>query len=87
MHMDATFQLRADQTRTVVVAVIVAVIGLAIVLLSAGFGQTVADNAVRSAGSLETSRYELLLQLNAVAALVAGGILLAIGTYVALKRI
>jgi hypothetical protein len=85
--MNATLQVHADQTRTVVVALVVAVIGFAIVLLSAGFGQTVADNAVRAAGSLDSSRYELLLQLNAIAALVAGGILLAIGTYVALKRI
>ena len=85
--MNATLQVHADQTRTVVIALFVAVIGFAIVLLSAGFGQTVADNAVRAAGSLDASRYELLLQLNALAALVAGGILLAIGTYVALKRI
>jgi hypothetical protein len=54
---------------------------------SATIGQVAADAAVRVAGgSLEATRYELVMQLNADAARLAGAVLLGVGAFAALRR-
>ena len=86
--MDATLRFRDVRPRTALVAFVVAIVGLAIVLASASFGESVADGALRAAGgSMDTGRYLLLLQLNADAARFAGAVLLGVGAFVGLRRI
>ena len=86
--MDATLRISSSDTRGVVIAVLVAIAGLAIVLMSAGFGQWAADEALRAAGgSMATSRYELMFQLNADAARFAGAVLLGVGAFMGLRRV
>jgi len=86
--MDASFRFREVDSRAAVLALIVALIGLAVILSSVAFGQAFADAAVRGAGgSLPTDRYELLLQMNAEAARIAGAVLLGVGAFVGLRRL
>ena len=86
--MDASFRLRDVDSRVAVAAFLLALIGLALILSSAAFGQALADAAVRDAGgALATDRYDLLLQMNAEAARIAGAVLLGVGAFVGLRRI
>ena len=85
--MNAMLEVRPSSTRSVAVAAAVAIVGLAIVLFSVALGTLAADAAVRAlGGAMEASRYELTLQLNTEAFRVAGAVLLAVGTFVALRR-
>jgi len=86
--MNATLSVRASDTRAVIVSIVVAVVGLLVMLASVSLGQIMADGAVRAAGgSLDSSRYLLVMQLNADAARLAGAVLLAVGTFVGLRRL
>ena len=86
--MNATLSVRASDARAVIVSIVVAVVGLLVMLASVSLGQVMADGAVRAAGgSLDSSRYLLVMQLNADAARLAGAVLLAVGTFVGLRRL
>ena len=86
--MNATLSVRASDRRAVIVSIVVAVVGLLVMLASVSLGQIMADGAVRAAGgSLDSSRYLLVMQLNADAARLAGAVLLAVGTFVGLRRL
>ena len=76
-----------DHTRSVVIAVVIALIGLALVVASVTLGQTAADLATRVAGgAMAESRYELVWQLNAIAYAFSGAVLLGVGAFAALRR-
>jgi len=86
--MSATLSVRASDTRAVIISIVVAVVGLLVMLASVSLGQIMADGAVRAAGgSLDSSRYLLVMQLNADAVRLAGAVLLAVGTFVCLRRL
>lgn len=86
--MNAMLEVRSGDVRSATIAAVVATAGLLIVLFSVVFGTMAADGAVRvMGGSMDNSRYELLLQLNSEAIRVAGAVLLGVGAFVALRRI
>lgn len=76
-----------ERARSVVLALVIAVIGLALVVASVTLGQAAADLATRAAGgALAESRYELVWQLNAIAYAISGAVLLGVGAFAALRH-